>query len=52
MLTVRKVFPLILFLSISAGPALSLGWSGGGDCPFSKDKTSQENTEQVEESDN
>ena len=45
----KKIFPLVFALSISAGPVLA--WRGG-DCPFSKDKSNQETkTEQVEESD-
>ena len=36
-------------LSLSTSPVLALGFSGG-DCPYSKDKTNQEKTEQVDES--
>ncbi len=45
----KKILPLVFALSIGAAPVLA--W-GGGDCPFSKDKSNQETkTEQVEESD-
>ena len=48
-ITVKAVLPLVLALSVSAGPALA--W-GGGDCPFSKKSANQEaSTEKVENSD-
>ncbi len=47
-LKVKAVLPLVLALSVSAGPALA--W-GGGDCQFSKKGTNQEaSTEKVENS--
>ena len=47
-ITVKAVLPLVLVLSVSAGPALA--W-GGGDCPFSKKGANQESsTEKVENS--
>ena len=48
LITVKSVLPLVLALSVSAGPALA--W-GGGDCPFSKKAGDQEaSTEQVDNS--
>ena len=47
-ITVKVILPLVLALSVSAGPALA--W-GGGDCPFSKKGANQEaSTEKVENS--
>ncbi len=46
----RKIYTFLFALSISTAPVASWGWGDSGDCPYSKDKASQENTEQVEES--
>ena len=49
---VKKVIPLLLTLSVFAGPSLAWGWGGEGGCPYSKDKSNQDaKTEQVEETD-
>ena len=49
---VKKVIPLVFALSVIAGPSLAWGWGGESGCPYSKDKTNQDNkTEQVEETD-
>ena len=45
----KKVIPLVLALSVIAGPSFSWGWEEGG---CYKDKSNQETkTEQVEETD-
>ena len=46
----KKIIPLLFFLSIISGPVLAWGWGGDGNCPYSKDKVDKENTEQVEQS--
>ena len=44
----KRIFPLLFALSVSAGPVLA--W-GGGDCPFSKKGENQKvSTEKVEKS--
>ncbi|KGG14150.1 MULTISPECIES: hypothetical protein [Prochlorococcus] len=48
----NKILLIFFALALSAGPALSWGWGGeGGECPYSKDQSNQEKTEQVKESD-
>ena len=48
---VKKVIPLVVALSVIAGPSFSWGW-GEGSCSGSKDKFNQGNkTEKVRESD-
>ena len=50
MFIVKKILSLAFALSIGSVPVFA--W-GEGDCPYSKDKSNQENkTEQIEESDN
>ncbi len=46
----NKILSCALVFSVGAAPALAWGW-GDGECPYSKEKTSQEKSEQVEESD-
>ena len=46
----KKFFSILFVFFIGTGPTLAWGWSGNGDCPFSKDKGNQETKEQVEES--
>ena len=46
----KKILPIVFALSMISAPVLAWGWGSDGNCPHSKDKESQEKTEQVEES--
>ncbi len=46
----QKILPVLFSLSMISAPALALGWGDDGNCPSYKNKVSQEQTEQVEES--
>ncbi len=49
----KKVLSLVfaLVMSLGTAPVLAWGWGADGDCPYSKQKANQKQSEQVEESD-
>ena len=48
----KKFLPLLFALSMITPTVFAWGWGGDGDCPYSKNQTNEDKTEQLEHSDN